>query len=160
MSCNATANAAATGEGDCERTLALRLVVNVIQIHFTNESAKCVSNTLGDLRGRKFALFEEKLLKTPPARTGKMPLLFAECKFSRSALPSGSVLPSVRTVAVRDPTRFYVEESVVGRREAHRVQVSDTPLKNPSVVGTHDSAQGLCEGRLRSSLVSDGRVCK
>ena len=35
-----------------------------------------------------------------------MPLSFAGCKIPRSALPSGSVLLSVRTVAAKDPRGF------------------------------------------------------
>ena len=41
-----------------------------------------------------------------------MPFLFAGCKFSRSALPLGSVLPSVRTVAVSEARGFMWERAL------------------------------------------------
>ena len=42
--------------------------------------------------------------------------------------------------------------------KAHKLHVSDTPLNNASVVVTHVTAQGFCEGRLRRSLVSQQKV--
>ena len=71
--------------------------------------------------------------KLPPARK-------AICLFSGPNV--GGTSRSER------PTRFHVEESFVARSKAHRLHVSETPLKNASVVGTHVSAQGLSPEKL------------
>ena len=64
----------------------------VLQAHFS-EITKNVSNAFCSW-------------KITPRSEGKMHLLFTWSKISRSALPSGKVRPSVRTVVVRDPRGF------------------------------------------------------
>ena len=75
-------------------------------------------------------------------------------------LPSSGVFNFGKNSGHQRPTRLPVEESLVACSKGHRLDASDTPLKNASIVVTHVSAQGLCEEKLRISLVSEEKVCK
>ena len=54
-----------------------------------------------------------------------------------------------RKVAVRDARGSMWKRTLL--------DASGTPLKNDSIVVTHVSAQGLCEGKLCSAVVSEER---